>query len=37
MWEAYYQWKSGTLYSENATRLQAKLNFVDAFFASKRT
>jgi len=37
MWESYYQWKTGTLSAAKINRLQAKLNFVDAFFASQRT
>jgi Ca2+-binding RTX toxin-like protein len=37
MWEAYFQWTTGTLSAANVNRLRAKLDFVDAFFASQRT
>ena len=37
MWEAYFEYKSGTLPTANVTRLQAKLNFIDTFVASQRT
>lgn len=37
MWEAYYRYKMGTLSNAAVTRLQAKLDFIDAFISRNYT